>query len=80
MCPVEVRNPRISHDMVMADRRLKVREIAKVLGISNDKVNNILNEHLGMEKKCLRCVLCFLTIDEKYQQVNFSKDELEKLQ
>lgn len=38
------------HDMVMKHRRLKVREIIQTLGISNDRVYNILKEHLHMKR------------------------------
>jgi len=32
------------HDLVLADRRLKVREIAETVGISKDRVSHILHE------------------------------------
>lgn len=35
-------------------RRLKVNEITKVLGISNDQVHNIFHEHSGMKKITIR--------------------------
>uniref|UniRef100_T1IEG5 Uncharacterized protein n=1 Tax=Rhodnius prolixus TaxID=13249 RepID=T1IEG5_RHOPR len=38
--PIEVTNPEIIdkiHDMVMDDRRVKVREIASAVGISNER-------------------------------------------
>uniref|UniRef100_T1HWG8 Uncharacterized protein n=1 Tax=Rhodnius prolixus TaxID=13249 RepID=T1HWG8_RHOPR len=41
--PVEVTTPEIIdkiHDMVMDDRRVKVREIASAVGISNERVKN----------------------------------------
>ena len=37
------------HDMVLADRRLKVREIAEAMGISHGSVVSILNDHLLRE-------------------------------
>uniref|UniRef100_T1I7Q4 Paired domain-containing protein n=1 Tax=Rhodnius prolixus TaxID=13249 RepID=T1I7Q4_RHOPR len=42
--PVEVTTPEIIdkiHDMVMDVRRVKVREIASAVGISNERVHNI---------------------------------------
>jgi hypothetical protein len=36
------------HDLVLADRRLKVREKAETVGISKDCVGHILHEILGM--------------------------------
>lgn len=47
--PVEVTTPEMIdriHDIVLEDRRVKVREIAKCVGISNDCVHNILCKHL----------------------------------
>jgi predicted HTH transcriptional regulator len=38
------------HDMVMDDRRVKVREIASTVGISSERVHNILHQHLNMKK------------------------------
>ena len=46
--PVEVTTPEIIekiHDMVMDDRRVKIREISKTAGVSNDSVHTILHEH-----------------------------------
>ena len=34
------------HDMVLDDRRVKVREICNAIGISNDRVHFILQEEL----------------------------------
>jgi len=41
------------HDMVLDDRRMKVREIAETIGISKEHVGYILHEELDM-KKALR--------------------------
>jgi len=38
------------HDLVLADRRLKIREIAKTVGMSKDRVGHILHEILCMRK------------------------------
>jgi len=38
------------HDLVLADRRLKIREIAETVGMSKDRVGHILHEILGMRK------------------------------
>ena len=37
-------NVKTIHDLVLADRRLKVREIAETVGISIDRVGHILHE------------------------------------
>ena len=36
-------------NMVLADRKLKVREIVETIGISNGSVVSILKDHLGMK-------------------------------
>ena len=38
------------HDLVLADRRLNMREIAERVGISKDRVGHILHEILGRGK------------------------------
>jgi len=38
------------HDLVLADRRLRIREIAETVGMSKDRVDHILHEILGMRK------------------------------
>ena len=66
--PVEATTPEIVdkiHDMVMDDRRLKVREIASALGISSEWVHNILYQHLNMRKLSARWVPRSLTVDQK---------------
>ena len=35
------------HHMVMEDRRIKVRDISKIVGISTERVYNILHEKLA---------------------------------
>jgi len=37
------------HDLVLADRRLKIRKIAETVGMSKDRVGHILHE-IGHEK------------------------------
>ena len=38
----------------MEDRRIKMREIAEIVGISVGAVHNILHEKLYMKKMCAR--------------------------
>jgi len=45
-----------THDLVLADRRLKIREIAETQGMSKDRVGHILHEILGMSKLSARWV------------------------
>jgi len=50
------------HLIVMEDCRMKMRDIAEIVGISIDRVHNILHKELEMKKLCARWVL---TIDQK---------------
>ena len=54
-----------SHDLVLADHRLKVREIAETVDISRDCVGHTLHEILGMRKLSARWVPRLLTPDNK---------------
>ena len=53
------------HDLVLADRWLKVREIAEMVGISKDCMDHILHEILGMRNLSAQWVLRLLTPDNK---------------
>ena len=59
-------------NMVLADRRLKVREIIEAIGISQRAVVSILKDHLGMKKLSARWVPRLLTIDHKCNRVTTS--------
>jgi transposase len=48
-----------AHDMVLDDRRMKVREIAETIGISKEHVGHTLHEELNMKKPCVNgCRTC----------------------
>ena len=51
--------------MVLADRKLKLREIADTLEISEGSVFIILHKYLSMRKLCSKSVPCLLTFDQK---------------
>jgi len=58
-CPKSATTPEILeqvHDMVLDDRRMKVREIAETIGISKERVGYILHEELDTKKLCARWV------------------------
>ena len=59
-------------NMVLADQRLKVREIVEDIGISHGSVVSILKNHFGMKKLSARCVPRLLTIDHKRNRVTTS--------
>ena len=65
------------HDMVLADQRVKVREIVDAIGIWYGSVVSILNDQLGLRKLSARWVPRLLSIDHKRKRVTISKDCLE---
>lgn len=65
------------HDMILKDRRTKVREVAESVGISYGTVFKILHDKLGMRKLSARWVPRLLTIDNKRIRLNCSKASLE---
>ena len=60
------------HQMVLDDRRIKVRGIAEVMKMSKERVYHILNQHLGMRKLSARWVPRLLTVDQKRVRMNIS--------
>lgn len=78
--PVEVSTPEMIdkiHDMVLSDRRIKVREIVEATGISKGTVGSILHEKLGMKKISARWVPRLLTLENKRNRVVDSQIILE---
>jgi histone-lysine N-methyltransferase SETMAR len=67
------------HDMILGDRRIKVREIAETIGISKERVGYILHEELDMKKLCARWVPPSLTADQKRTRMKISEQCLERL-
>lgn len=53
------------HDLVLADRRLKLKQIAEKTGSSEELVDHMLYEILGMKKLLPRFVPCLLTPEQK---------------
>lgn len=68
------------HDMVLADRRLKLSEIADTTGISKERVHHILSEELNMKKLSARWVPRLLTHDQKRIRVQNSEECLDRFQ
>jgi transposase len=66
------------HDIVLDDRRMKLREIAETIGISKERVGYILHEELDMKKVCARWVPLLLTADQKRTRIKFSEQCLER--
>ncbi|XP_036336110.1 histone-lysine N-methyltransferase SETMAR-like [Rhagoletis pomonella] len=66
--PNEVTTPEMVkkiHKAVMDDRRLKVREVADIVGILKSMVHRILSDDLEMKKLWARWVPRLLTPDQK---------------
>jgi transposase len=53
-----------AHNMVLDDRRMKVREIGETIGILKEHVEYILHEELDIKKHCARWVPRLLTADQ----------------
>ena len=66
--------------MVFADRKLKLREIADTLKISEGSLFAILYKHLSMRKLCSKWVPRLLTVDQKQKRVDDSEPCLELFQ
>lgn len=54
-----------THNLILVDRQLKMRQIAERVGISNSCVGHIQHETLGMRKLSVRCVPRMLIPDKK---------------
>lgn len=65
------------HKIVLADRKLKLREIAEELMISEGSAFTILHKHLSMRKLCSKWVPRLLTVDQKQQRIDDSERCLE---
>lgn len=51
------------HDVVLADRQVKIREIADEMHTSNERVFHILQDILGLQKLSARWVPRLFTVD-----------------
>ena len=65
------------HDMVLEDRRVKLREIAEAVGISVERVGHILHKELHMNKLCAIWVPRILTPEQKRNRMTMSQHALE---
>jgi len=62
--------------MILADRRIKVHEVTKVVGASNGTAFNILHDNLEMKKQSVQWVPRLL-MDNKRMRLSLSKQCLE---
>ena len=65
------------HDMILADRRTKVREVAEAVGVSYETAINILHDKLSVRKVSARWVPRLLTVDNKRIRLSMSKQCLD---
>ncbi|KAL7724469.1 hypothetical protein ACLKA6_004013, partial [Drosophila palustris] len=78
--PKEVIIPEIIRQVrqiVLTDRRVKVREIAETVGISTGSAVSILHDHLHMKKLNVKWVSHFLDIEQREKRVADSKSCLD---
>ena len=61
------------HKIVLVNQKLKLREIASTLNISEDSVFTILHKYLGMRKLFSKWVPCLLIPEQKQQCVENSE-------
>ena len=73
-------NTKKLHKLVLADRKLKLHEIAEESNISEGSIFTILHEHLSMRKLCPKWVPCLLTVNQKQQRINNSEHGLQPFQ
>jgi histone-lysine N-methyltransferase SETMAR len=66
------------HDVVLDERRMKMRGIAETIGISKERVGYILHEELDMKKLCALWVPRLLTADQKRTRIKISEQCLER--
>ncbi|EGI57375.1 FLJ37770-like protein [Acromyrmex echinatior] len=81
--PKEATNAEIAkqvHRIVLSDRKVKLRELTEVVGISKEQAGYILHDVLEMKKLSARWVPRLLIIDQKQQRVDDSTVGLALLQ
>ena len=66
------------HKMVLDDRRLKVRELANMVRISNSAIHRILIKNVDVRKLCARWVLRLHSMEQKQRREDFSNQCLMK--
>ena len=62
---------------MLADRRVKIREIADIVDISTERIQNILHERLDMRKLSARWVPRLLTVDQNPNRMTTSEQYLD---
>jgi histone-lysine N-methyltransferase SETMAR len=79
--PSEAVTPEVSQmveDLVLTDRRIKIAEMARIMGISVGSVSTILHDKLGMSKVSARWVPRLLTAENKALRVELAQQLSDK--
>lgn len=63
--------------LVLEDRRVKLWQLAEAIGISKERIGDILHSHLHMKKVCARWVPKMLTPLDKQRRVTTSQEFLD---
>ncbi|CAH2257986.1 jg25254 [Pararge aegeria aegeria] len=74
--PIEVTTPEIIQKvekLILEDARLKKKQLAEMVGVSDTTIFKILHDHLGMTKVSARWVPRMLTPPQKQQRVECSR-------
>ncbi|KAF8789505.1 Histone-lysine N-methyltransferase SETMAR like protein [Argiope bruennichi] len=71
--------PIITNKVILKDRKMKLRETADTLKISEGSVFTILHEHLGMRKLLSKWVLRLFTRNQKQQRIDDSERFLSEI-
>ena len=61
------------HKLILEDRRISAKSIAKQLGFSREWVESIIHEDLNIQKLSAKCVSKCLKADQTRQQCQISE-------
>jgi len=64
------------HELILEDRRISVKTIAELLGISRERVGSVIHEDLDMQKASTKWVPKWLNADQKRQGCQSSEQIL----
>jgi len=67
-------------EIIRADRRLTIRDVAEDVGIAFDTCQKILTEDLQMRRVSAQFVPCLLTAEQKDDRVSICTDLRERAQ
>lgn len=74
--PIEVTTPEVVRkveNLILEDARLKKKQLAEMVGVSDTTIFKVLHDHLGMSKVCARWVPRMLTPPQKHERMACSQ-------